>query len=175
MAQSLKGIRAILLDIDGVMTDGSVIVDADGGPLRIFNEKDGHGLRMAALNGYFLGVITGGSTESVRKRMMAYGVPYGHIYLKVRDKLRAIKQVCADYGIQPQEILYMGDDIPDVAALRFAGIGAVPSDAVQEAKDAADIIAPVPGGRGFVRWMLELVMKEQDRWIFDVDKYESMF
>ena len=69
----------------------------------------------------------------------------------------------------------MGDDIPDVAALRFAGVGVVPSDAVEEAKEAADIIAPVPGGRGFVRWTLELVMKGQGRWIFDVDKYEQTF
>lgn len=175
MAQSLKGIRAILLDIDGVMTDGSIIVNADGAPLRIFNEKDGHGLRMAAMEGYFLGVITGGSTESVRKRMTDYGVPYEHVYLKVRDKLKAIKEICETYGFAPEEVLYMGDDIPDVTALLYAGVGVVPSDAVEEAKKAADYIAPVPGGRGFVRWTLEMVMKAQGRWVFDVEKYEKLF
>ena len=175
MAPNLKSVRAILLDIDGIMTDGSIIVDADGGPLRIFNEKDGHGLRMAAMAGYFLGVITGGSTDSVRKRMTAYGVPFQHIYLKVRDKLKAIRSICDDYGFAPEEVLYMGDDIPDVAALQFAGVAVVPSDAVEEAKEVADIISPVPGGRGFVRWVLELVMKEQDKWHFDVDKYEKLF
>ena len=175
MEQSLKAVKAILLDVDGVMTDGSIIVDPNAEPLRIFNEKDGHGLRMAALNGYRLGVITGSNTEAVRKRLTAYGVPYEDVYLKVRDKLRSIRQYCERYGLKPEEILYMGDDIPDVAALRFAGVGVVPSDAVEEAKEAADIIAPVPGGRGFVRWTLELVMKGQGRWIFDVDKYEQTF
>jgi len=175
MEQSLKHIKAFLIDVDGVMTDGSIIVDPNGEPLRVFNEKDGHGLRMAALNGYILGVITGSNTEAVRKRLTAYGIPYGNIYLKVRDKLRTINSICERFGLSAEEVLYMGDDIPDIPALRFAGIGAVPADAVAEAKEAADIVSPVPGGRGFVRWVLELVMKEQGRWVFDVDKYEKMF
>ena len=175
MEPNLKAVKAILLDVDGVMTDGSILVDPNAEPLRIFNEKDGHGLRMAALNGYILGVITGSNTEAVRKRLTAYGVPYGNVRLKVRDKLRSIREFCAEYGLSAEEVLYMGDDIPDVAALQFAGVGIAPSDAVQEALDAADIVSPVPGGRGFVRWTLELVMKAQDRWIFDVDKYEKMF
>lgn len=175
MAPNLKRIKAFLLDVDGVMTDGSILVDPNAEPLRIFNEKDGHGLRMAALNGYILGVITGSNTEAVRKRLTAYGVPYGNVSLKVRDKRRSINSFCERYGLSPEEVLYMGDDIPDIPALEFAGIGVVPCDAVQEAKDAADIVSPVPGGRGFVRWTLELVMKEQGRWIFDVEKYEKMF
>lgn len=175
MAQSLKAIRAILFDVDGVMTDGSIIVDANAEPLRIFNEKDGHGLRMAALQGYTLGVITGSNTEAVRKRLMAYGVPYDNICLKVRDKLRSIREFCERCGLSPEEVLYMGDDIPDVAALRFAGIGVAPADAVPEAREAADIVSPVPGGRGFVRWVVELVMKEQGKWEFDVSGYEKMF
>lgn len=175
MAPNLKDVKAFLLDVDGVMTDGSILVDPNAEPLRIFNEKDGHGLRMAALNGYILGVITGSNTEAVRKRLTAYGVPYGNVYLKVRDKLRSISQFCDRYNLHPEEVLYMGDDIPDVAALRFAGVGVAPADAVAEAKEAADIVSPVPGGRGFVRWTLELVMKEQGRWTFNVDKYEKMF
>ena len=175
MEPNLKAVKAVLLDIDGVMTDGSVLVSTTGEPLRTFNEKDGHGLRMAALNGLLVGVITGGSTEAIRLRMMAYGVPAGNIQMKVRDKLRAIRSFCEKYGLEPQEVLYMGDDIPDVPALRFAGVGAVPADAVPEAKEAATLVSPVPGGRGFVRWVLELVMKAQDRWEFDVEKYERMF
>ena len=175
MAPSLKEIKAFLLDVDGVMTDGSILVDPNAEPLRIFNEKDGHGLRMAALNGYVLGVITGSNTEAVRKRLTAYGIPYGNVRLKVRDKLRSIREFCEQYGLRAEEVLYMGDDIPDVPALQFAGIGVSPADAAQEAKDAADIVSPVPGGRGFVRWVLELVMKEQGKWVFDVQKYDQMF
>ncbi len=175
MVQNLKGIKAFLLDVDGVMTDGSIIVDPNAEPLRIFNEKDGHALRMAALNGYLLGVITGSNTEAVRKRLTAYGIPYQNIFLKVRNKRRSISQFCDTYKLRAEEVLYMGDDIPDVPALEFAGLGAVPADAAAEAKAAADLVSPIPGGRGFVRWVLEMVMKEQGKWIFDVDKYENMF
>ena len=175
MEPNLKAVRAIVFDVDGVMTDGSVICDSNAEPLRIFNEKDGHGLRMAALNGFILAVVTGGHTEAVRKRMTAYGVPYENVYLKARDKRRILGEICERFNLSPEEILYMGDDIPDAPALEFAGVGVVPSDAAQEAKDVADIVSPVGGGRGFVRWTLELVMKAQGKWVFDVQKYENMF
>ena len=175
MEPNLKAIRAILFDVDGVMTDGSVIVGRDGTPLRIFNEKDGHGIRMAAMQDYILGVITGGSTESLKIRLQAYGVKAENICMKVRDKLTAIRSFCKRYNLEPSEVLYMGDDIPDAAALRFAGIGVAPADAAPEAREAADIVSPVPGGRGFVRWTLEQVMKAQDKWVFDVERYEKLF
>ena len=175
METNLKAVKAIVFDIDGVMTDGSVLCDTNAEPLRIFNEKDGHGLRMAALNGYTLAVITGGHTEAVRKRMTAYGVPYENVYLKARNKLKILQSVCERFGLEPKEVLYMGDDIPDIAAIKYAGVGVVPADAVEEARQAADIVSPVEGGKGFVRWTLELVMKTQGRWVFDVEKYERMF
>ncbi|MBO6169624.1 MAG: HAD-IIIA family hydrolase [Bacteroidales bacterium] len=175
MEPNLKAVKAIVFDVDGVMTDGSVLCDPNAEPLRIFNEKDGHGLRMAALNGYILAVITGGHTEAVRKRMTAYGVPYENVYLKARDKRRVIQEFCERFGLSPEEVLYMGDDIPDVPALEFAGVSVAPADAAAEAREAADIVSPIGGGKGFVRWTLELVMKAQGKWIFDVKKYEQMF
>ena len=175
MEPNLNAVRAFVFDIDGVMTNGGVLCNTAGEPLRIYNEKDGHGLRMAALNGYVLAVITGGHTEAVRKRMTDYGVPFGNIFLKARNKEKVLREFCHNFGILPEEVLYMGDDIPDVAALRFAGLGVVPADAAEEAKEAADIVSPVPGGQGFVRWTLEMVMKAQGKWIFDVEKYEKMF
>ncbi|MBO4671793.1 MAG: HAD hydrolase-like protein [Bacteroidales bacterium] len=175
MELNLSAVKAFVLDVDGVMTDGSVLVDSNAEPLRIFNEKDGHGLRMAALNGYILGVITGGHTEAVRKRMTAYGVPYENVILHARDKCKLLAEFCERFSLRPEEVLYMGDDIPDIPALKYAGIGAVPSDAVEEAREAADVVSPFGGGRGFVRWTLELVMKAQGRWEFDVKKYEKMF
>ena len=175
MEPNLKAVKAIVFDIDGVMTDGSVLCDRNAEPLRIYNEKDGHGLRMAALNGYILGVITGGHTEAVRLRMTAYGVPYENVYLKARNKLKILQEFCERFNLLPDEVLYMGDDIPDAAALKYAGVGAVPADAVEEAKAAADIVSEIGGGRGFVRWIVEKVMKAQGKWIFDVNKYEKMF
>ena len=175
MEPNLKAVRAIVLDVDGVMTDGSVLVDPNAEPLRIFNEKDGHGLRMAAMNGYILAVVTGGHTEAVHKRMVAYGVPYDNIYMKARDKRKVLIGLCERFGLSPEELLYMGDDIPDAPAMEFAGVAVAPADAAAEALEAADIVSPIPGGRGFVRWTLELVMKAQGKWIFDVNKYEQMF
>lgn len=175
MEPNLDAVKAIVFDIDGVMTDGSVLCDPQAEPLRIFNEKDGHGLRMAAMNGYILAVVTGGHTEAVRKRMTAYGVPYGNVYMKARDKRRIIIGICERFGLRPEEVLYMGDDIPDVPAMLYAGIAVAPADAAAEALEAADIISPVGGGKGFVRWTLELVMKAQGKWVFDVQKYEKMF
>ncbi|MBQ7622600.1 MAG: 3-deoxy-D-manno-octulosonate 8-phosphate phosphatase [Bacteroidales bacterium] len=175
MEPNLKAVRAIIFDIDGVMTDGSVLCNAKAEPLRVFNEKDGHGLRMAAMQGYILAVITGGRTEAVRKRMQAYGVPYENVYLHVRNKLAVIKEICNLHSLSPEEVLYMGDDLPDVAALRFAGVGATPCDAVPEALEASNLRSPIGGGKGFVRWTIEQVMKAQGVWRFDVDKYESMF
>lgn len=175
MEPNLKAVRAIVLDVDGVMTDGSVLIDPNAEPLRIFNEKDGHGLRMAAMNGYILAVVTGGHTEAVRKRMVAYGIPYENVYLKARDKRKVLAGICERFSLSPQEILYMGDDIPDVPAMELAGVSVAPSDAAAEAREAASIVSPIGGGRGFVRWTLELVMKSQDKWKFDVRRYEEMF
>ena len=175
MEPNLKAVRAIVLDVDGVMTDGSVLIDSNAEPLRIFNEKDGHGLRMAAMNGYILAVVTGGHTEAVHKRMAAYGVPYDNVYMKARDKRKVLIEISDRFNLSPKEILYIGDDIPDAPAMEFAGVAVAPADAAQEAIDAADIVSPVPGGCGFVRWTLELVMKAQGKWIFDVQKYAEMF
>lgn len=175
MEPNLKAVKAIVFDVDGVMTDGSVLCDPQAEPLRIFNEKDGHGLRMAAMGGYILAVVTGGHTEAVRKRMTAYGVPYENVYMKARNKRRIMLQICERFGLSPEEVLYMGDDIPDVPAMKLVGVSVAPADAAAEALEAADIVSPVPGGRGFVRWAIEKVMKAQDKWIFDVEKYEQMF
>ena len=150
MEPNLKAVRAIVLDVDGVM-------------------------RMAAMNGYILAVVTGGHTEAVHKRMVAYGVPYDNVYMKARDKRKVLIGLCERFGLSPEELLYMGDDIPDAPAMEFAGVAVAPADAAAEALEAADIVSPIPGGRGFVRWTLELVMKAQGKWIFDVNKYEQMF
>ena len=122
MEPNLSAVKAFVLDVDGVMTDGSVLVDSNAEPLRIFNEKDGHGLRMAALNGYTLGVITGGHTEAVRKRMTAYGIPYENVYLLARDKRRILGEFCERFKLQPEEVLYF-------TSASMAAWGGIPSGA----------------------------------------------
>ncbi len=167
MAQSLKNIRAFAYDIDGVMTDGSVLAMPDGDILRIFNAKDSFGVRMASLHGYPVAVITGGRSESLIHRSLMCGVPKEDVYLNSRNKVRDFKHFCNKYGLSPDEVMYIGDDIPDVAVIRAAGIGV--------AREAADLVSPYPGGRGCVRHAIEEVLKARGDWTFDVDKYEKRF
>lgn len=157
------------------MTNGDTLVTPDGLPLRAFDEKDGFGLRMAAMNGYILGVFTGGSLECVRKRMAAYGVPEENTYLRCRDKMLQLNDFCGRFGLTRDEVMYIGDDIPDVCILESVGLGVAPSDAVPEALEAAAYVTEKPGGKGCVREAVELVMKASDKWVFDVVKYNEMF
>ena len=175
MAQSLKNIKGFAYDIDGVMTDGSVLAMPDGDILRIFNAKDSFGVRMASIHGYKLAVITGGRSESLIHRSLMCGVPKEDVYLNSRNKVRDLLAWCDKYGLKPEEVMYFGDDIPDVAVLKMVGIGVAPCDACAEAKEAADIVSPYGGGRGCVRHAIEEVLKAQGQWTFDVDKYEKRF
>ena len=175
MAQSLKNIKGFAYDIDGVMTDGSILAMPDGDILRIFNAKDSFGVRMASMHGYPVAVITGGRSESLIHRSLMCGVPKEDVYLNSRNKVRDLLAWCDKYGLKPEEVMYFGDDIPDVAVLKMVGIGVAPSDACAEAKEAADIVSPYPGGPGCVRHAMEEVLKAQGEWTFDVDKYEKRF
>ena len=175
MAQSLKNIRAFAYDIDGVMTDGSVLAMPDGDILRIFNAKDSFGVRMASMHGYPTAVITGGRSESLIHRSLMCGVKKEDVYLNSRNKLKDFEHFCSKYGLKPEEVMYFGDDIPDVAVIRAAGIGVAPADACAEAREAADLVSPFPGGRGCVRHAIEDVLKARGDWTFDVDKYEKRF
>ena len=151
------------------------MLDANCQPMRAFNEKDSFAIRMARMNGYGLGVITGGSMMAVKQRLAVFGVPEEDIYMHTKDKPRAFDDFCTRHGYAPEEVAYLGDDIPDVALLRHCGWGVAPADAVQEAKDAADFVSDREGGKAFVRSVLESVMKAQGRWIFDVARYDAMF
>lgn len=171
----LLKIKAFAMDIDGVITDGSVLVDADGRPLRNFNEKDGFAIRVAATHDFHLACITGGSLEAVRKRMTMYGVPFENVYMHSCDKSADFRRFCETYELSPEEVLYIGDDIPDLPVVMAAGIGVAPADAAVEVLEAADYVTPCNGGRGVVRNAIELVLRAQGKWVFDVQRYSNMF
>ena len=175
MGPNLNKIRAFALDIDGVMTDGGVLAMPDGDILRVFNAKDSFALRMASLNGYGLAVITGGRSQSIFKRALMCGVPEGDVYLWSRNKERDLRKFCQAHGYSLDEVVYFGDDIPDVDAIKAAGMGVAPADACQECLDAADFVSDYPGGHGCVRQTVEMVLKAQGRWKFDTDSYEKRF
>lgn len=175
MPMDLKKIKAFAFDIDGVATDGGVLCDSTGDLLRTYDAKDGFAIRMAVMNGYPVGIITGGSSETIRKRMITSGVKADDVYLHCRDKRIEFKQFCDKYGLKPEEIMFFGDDIPDICCLEQCGCGVCPSDAVPEVKEIATWISDRPGGKGCIRQGIEAVLKEQGKWVFEPVLYKKLF
>lgn len=175
MKQKLEKIKAFAFDVDGVMTDGGIFATLDGELLRTFDAKDAFGMRMATMNGYILCAITGGRSLSIQKRLMTCGFKEENIYLGSRIKINDFNDFCRRNGLNPEEVMYFGDDIPDIPVLKACGCGVCPSDAVEEAKSAADYISEFPGGKLCIRNTLELAMKAQGKWIVDFDTYDKMF
>ena len=175
MEGRLKNIKAFLFDVDGVFTDGGLLADVNGEFYRTFNSKDGLAVRMAIMHGYHMGVITGGRSESIRARFLACGFKDEDIYLNARNKMTDFNDFCQKYELKPEEVLYMGDDLPDAPVMIACGCGVAPADAVEEVKAIADHITQKDGGRGCVRECLEMVMKAQGEWYLDVQVYEKRF
>ena len=171
----LTSLKAFAFDIDGVATDGGVFCDEQGELLRTYNAKDGFAIRMAVMQGYPVAVITGGSSESIRKRMVTSGVKAEDVFLHCRDKREQFALFCQRYGLRPEEVMYFGDDLPDIDVLRACGCGVCPADAAEEAKAAADWISPFPGGKGCLRHGIETVLRAQGRWVFDTAQYKAKF
>ena len=175
MDLNLAGIKAFAFDIDGVFTDGGIFCDLSGELFRTFDSKDGFAVRMAALQGYKLGIITGGRSGSIRARFLNCGIKAEDIYLGSRDKIEDFEDFCSRHSLSPSEVAYVGDDIPDIDVLEACGLSACPSDSVPEVLAVSSHISPFPGGKGCVREVIELVMKAQGKWVFDVQGYKRMF
>lgn len=175
MEEKLKKIRAFVFDVDGVFTDGGILATADGDLFRVFDSKDSFGLRMAYMNGYHVGVISGGISESIRKRFRTCAVPEDNIYLGSRDKMEDFGHFCSKYSLTPDEVMYFGDDLPDIPVMAACGYSVCPCDAVEEVKAIADYISARPGGRGCVREALEMAMKLQNKWQLDIETYKNKF
>lgn len=171
----LSRIKAFVFDVDGVLTDGGLLADLNGEFYRTFDSKDGFGLRMAMMHGYKLGIITGGRSESIKKRFLACGFNEEDIYLWSRDKMEEFGDFCKRHSLVPEEIMYFGDDIPDISVMKACGCGVAPADAVEEAKSAADYICTKPGGRGCARECIEMVLKTHGKWFLDVQDYKKKF
>lgn len=170
-----KRIKAFVMDVDGVMTDGGLLSFDSHEMVRVFNAKDSLAIRVALTRGYIIGVITGGETEGVRQRFVTCGVPRPDIHMGCRGKIKTFMEFCESHGLEPAEVLYIGDDVPDVPVLEAAGIGAVPADSAADAAAAADYVCSVPGGRGCVREVIEKAMREQGTWHFEGDDYNNIF
>lgn len=171
----LSRIKAFVFDVDGVLTDGGVFCDVQGELYRTFDSKDGFAIRMATMNGYPVGCITGGRSVSIRARLLTCGMVAEDIYLGSRIKEEEFADFCRRHGLTAEEVMYCGDDIPDIGVLRLAGLPACPADAVDEVRAAARYVSPLPGGRGVIRDLIERVMKAQGRWVFDPVRYQQLY
>lgn len=171
----LNKIKAFAFDIDGVATDGGVFCNSDGDLLRTYDAKDGFAIRMAVMNGFPVAVITGGSSDSIRKRMITSGVKPEDVFLHCRNKMEQFLQFCEHYNLQPKEVMYFGDDVPDIEVMQASGCGVAPADAVPDAIQAADWVTQFPGGKGCLREAIETTLKKQGKWCFDAAEYKAKF
>ncbi len=162
---NLKDINTFVFDVDGVLTDGTVMVTTDGELLRSMSVKDGYAIKTALQKGYEVCIISGGTNEGVRKRLAGLGVK--HIYLGSSQKETPFEQFLEKTGTDLKNILYMGDDIPDIPPMRKVAIAACPQNAVQEVKAVCNYVSHKNGADGCVRDVIEQVLKVQGDWFND--------
>ena len=164
--EAFRCVRGFAFDVDGVLTNGTVHVSAQGELLRDANSRDAYALGVAVRAGYPVAIISGGNQMGLARCCAELGVV--DIYQMVREKVDALMDFCAKRGVLPADILYMGDDIPDVAPMKLVGLPTCPQDAVAEVKAVARYISHLGGGQGCVREVIEQVMKVQGKWITEL-------
>lgn len=157
-----KAVRSFIFDVDGVLTDNSLLVTEEGELLRTMNIRDGYAIKTAIQAGYPVAIITGGRSTGVRKRLQNLGIVEYHD--GIADKGAVLNQILQKPGFALSEMCYMGDDILDLPVLRRVMCSACPTDSVSEVLHVVDYISPVPGGRGCVRDVIEKVLKLQGNW-----------
>jgi 3-deoxy-D-manno-octulosonate 8-phosphate phosphatase (KDO 8-P phosphatase) len=162
----LPKIRTFIFDVDGVLTDGKILINSDGELLRSFDTKDGYAMKCALVKGFKIAIITGGRNEAVRERFKELGVI--DIYLGAHHKLDAYQDLMDNYNLNPEEILYIGDDIPDIPVMEKVGLGCCPADATSDVKAIADYVSHKKGGEGCVRELIEQVLRVQGKWSLDI-------
>lgn len=161
----LKKIKAIAFDVDGVLSADIIPLHTSGEPMRTVNIKDGYAIQLAVKKGLHIAIITGGKTEAVRKRFAGLGVQ--DLYLGSAVKIHDYRDFRDKHGLKDEEILYMGDDIPDMEVMQECGLPCCPKDAAPEVKSRARYISHAAGGYGCGRDVVEQVMKAQGKWMAD--------
>lgn len=155
-------ITTFIFDVDGVLTDGTVTIFPNGELIRKMNIKDGYALKTAVDMGYNVCIISGGTNPAVKSRLQGLGIT--DIYLGANNKLDQMDEYLDIYDIKPENVLFMGDDIPDYPVMKLVGLAACPKDAVPEIQHISKYISQKKGGNGCVRDVIEQVLKVQDKW-----------
>ena len=159
----LTQIKALFFDVDGVLSCETIQMSADGDPIRTVNIKDGYAIQFAVKCGLHIAIITGGKTEAVRSRYEKLGVK--DVYLGASIKTVQYEELLKKYDLKPEEVLYMGDDIPDYEVLKLVGLPCCPADACPEIKSICKYISHKEGGYGCGRDVIEQVLRAQGKWM----------
>lgn len=158
----LPNITTFIFDVDGVLTDGSVILLPDGSQIRKMSTRDGYALQLAVKKGFNIIIISGGKNEQVRTRLAGLGIKM--IYLGVSDKVDKLEDIIIENDLKREEIVYMGDDMPDYEIMQEVGLATCPKDACSDIREISDYISPYNGGEGCARDIIEQTMKVQGKW-----------
>lgn len=166
LLNQFKQVKCFAFDVDGVLTDGSLLLLNDGQMVRSMNTKDGYALQFAIKKGYHIIIISGGvNAEGARLRLNKLGIT--EVHFQATNKKQVLETYMQTHALTPEQVLFMGDDIPDYPAMATVGLPCCPSDAVAEIKSIAKYIAAQPGGKGCVREVIEKVLKLQGHWGVD--------
>lgn len=157
LAKIARGIQLLVLDVDGVMTDGGIILDGEGNELKRFHVRDGHGIKMLKAAGIEVAIITGRYSKVVERRAKELGIT--NLYQRCTDKEAALDELLSKLGVAEEATAYVGDDILDIAIMRRAGLSAAVADAHEDAKANAIMVTKNPGGRGAVRELTDFILK----------------
>lgn len=164
-------INTFIFDVDGVLTDGTITIFPNGELVRTMNVKDGYALKTAVDMGFNVCIISGGTNEGVKSRLKGLGIT--DIYLGAHNKIEQLDEYLDIYNIDAENVLYMGDDVPDFPVMKLVGLPTCPKDAVPEIQSISKYISQKKGGKGCVRDVIEQVLKVQDKWNTQFDaKYD---
>ena len=169
LREKLKHIKLLLLDVDGVLTDGSIIYDDDGRETKIFNSRDGVGIRLAMQAGIKIGIVTGRSSKALRHRCENLGI--GLVFDGVADKAGMVAEITSQSGIEAEQAAFMGDDLPDLPLMKLIGLAIAVADAHEIVRRSADWTTRAPGGRGAVREVCEELLKAKGVWDQIIARY----
>lgn len=169
MNSELNRIKLLLLDVDGVMTDGRIVYLNDGGEAKAFDVKDGHGLKLIQRAGIRVGIITGRQSEVVARRAAELGIEI--VYQGAKDKMQPFREIIEKLALEPFEVAYVGDDVVDLPVMRQVGFSATVADAVDDIKPYVDLVTSRPGGRGAVREVCDFLLKQSGLWSSVTSRY----
>lgn len=166
----LPKVKAMVFDVDGVLSTSAIpLYPTTGEPMRVINTKDGYALHLAAKRGIPMAIITGGNTQAIYERF--HGLGFTDIHMGAHRKTETLKQFIEKYNLDANEVLYMGDDIPDYESMKMVGIPVCPADAAPEIKEISVYISDKTGGNGCARDVVEQVLKAQGYWMSDVEAF----